>query len=341
MSAVDASQLTLPVEILTEVFQQYFAFRNEEMKAVHDLDLKIAHGSGSSEEQQKVKQFIAPEWEALPLLLSCKHLCGIAIPELYKDISIGRRTYLRRLMRCPHPDSYHLIKTLDITHYKDEHFEELEDDVDDRIFQSIGLAYADHGRNTNWTSSLDAVCGFREGWVSNRKPQLKILKGSGVHGHVVACLLKFFNAEQVALYGFAMGRTLSPRNHRANKHLPEPFIFNSPAHLILHVDGNFDFEVPELLSLAEGHCWQVNAITITLGWRNHYDEHPLSIEVQQLGDHSYCFPTTKPWNIHGGPEVINCITFKSSCTCGRGDSTGLWQAIEEGIYQWKLDCGYW
>lgn len=110
--------------------------------------------------------------------------------ELYKYIIIGHPTFLRNLMRDPHPDSYHLIKTLDITHAVDEDFPELDDDVEDRIFQLKGLAYANRGDKFNWTSSLDAARRFKTRWTSHYKPQLKILKGSGVNDNVVACLLK-------------------------------------------------------------------------------------------------------------------------------------------------------
>jgi hypothetical protein len=110
--------------------------------------------------------------------------------ELYKYIIIGHPTFLRNLMRDPHPDSYHLIKTLDIAHAVDEDFPELDDDVEDRIFQLKGLAYANRGDKFNWTSSLDAARRFKTRWASHYKPQLKILKGSGVNDNVVACLLK-------------------------------------------------------------------------------------------------------------------------------------------------------
>lgn len=57
MSAVDASQPTLPVEILTQIFQDYFTFRIREIEALHDEELKIMHGGGFSHEQQEAGMF--------------------------------------------------------------------------------------------------------------------------------------------------------------------------------------------------------------------------------------------------------------------------------------------
>lgn len=44
MSAVDASQPTLPVEILTQITQDYFAFRNAEVVALRDSGRGVRNG---------------------------------------------------------------------------------------------------------------------------------------------------------------------------------------------------------------------------------------------------------------------------------------------------------
>jgi hypothetical protein len=137
------------------------------------------------------------------------------------------------------------------------------------------------------------------------------------------------------------------RYHGGASHLPDQSIFNTPAHLILHVDAKFDFEVPELLSMTRGHYWRVKSVTITLGWHDRHYEPNVSIARQrkavcaileyirtcylyveiiispflELNDHNYCFPTSKPRDLPRTPSPIQGIVFRSSCDCGRGDTT--------------------
>lgn len=135
---------------------------------------------------------VVAQWEALPLLLSCKFLHQIALEELYRDIIILDTASLRNLMRDPHPDSYHFIQTLDIAHVQDEFFPDLEDDVENRVFQSKGSAFARYRQEVGWNSTLSAARELKERWISDCKPRLRMLKGAGVNDNVVACLLKLW-----------------------------------------------------------------------------------------------------------------------------------------------------
>lgn len=134
---------------------------------------------------------VRPQWEVLPLLRSCKLLAKIATRELYKDIIILHPIYLHRLLIQAHSDSFHSIETLDITHAADdEDVCDLEDEIDDRIFQSKGFAFAQHWEKVGWDSSLSTARALKQRWDSDFRPQLKMLKGSAADENVIHGLLR-------------------------------------------------------------------------------------------------------------------------------------------------------
>jgi hypothetical protein len=154
-----------------------------------------------------------------------------------------------------------------------------------------------------------------------------------------------------------MGRRESSVRDYTRIPYPEPAIFDTSAHLILHIDANVDRGNSEILPWEGGrHTQRTRSVTITLGWHDRHDQPVLSDAKQreavrmtleymrkcdvfrvniilspylESNDHRYCFPTIKPRDIPARTMNINSITFRSSCACGRGNSTGCEHATHE------------
>lgn len=205
--SISQPQMVLPVELVTQVLQDYFAFRTAEVREVNARRLRESI-SGTSRlgpfglpennrclhdlELRQHDLVPSPQWKVVPLLRTCKILSNIAVDELYRDIVVayGPGT-IYRLMSGPSLHSYQHIRTLDLLSHMDNSWaDELEDCIPHRVMQSQALALTKVRLGRYWTSSADKFKRFSWYWSEAWKPRLKTLAIDSEHDHLLTCLLR-------------------------------------------------------------------------------------------------------------------------------------------------------
>ncbi|KAH8082770.1 hypothetical protein HD553DRAFT_351095 [Filobasidium floriforme] len=345
----------LPLELVTQILQDYFAFR---LRELHQPRVRHQNDDGNDVPQEA-------EWNALPLLLTCKRLSDIAMKELYRNVYLtSSEDTLVRLISRPPAYIYQYIETLNMMEVHHFCWDTLNESIAYRVVQSQGTALAQFGIGSRWTSLLEDAERFTKYWSSEFKPRLKTLICARGAAYWLSCLLKFFNIDQISVHYW--------QPYDPYPYLPGGYAKDSVKHLVLYLD-----EASELQPGSEQEkndlFRTLETVTIVLG--NHKQRSPFTPpglpvgpdllaarsehligsilnEVDPLpignfeiifspyvetGYHEYCLPKKKPQGVKRGEGVFASVTsieFRSECNCGQGDKNDLWKAVEATAQSW-------
>jgi hypothetical protein len=122
----------------------------------------------------------------LPLLLSCKLLCGFTIPQLYRDIKLPRSHTLKKFITAPAIESYQYMHRLDVFSSKTI----TAWDLDLRLTHCF-VRYLLKLPPGNNASNMDLLAfeELRSKWVRSCRPRLEVLKLRGQARRAVEGLL--------------------------------------------------------------------------------------------------------------------------------------------------------
>jgi hypothetical protein len=135
---------------------------------------------------RRQRSYEKPAWRILPLLLSCKLLCGFTIPALYRDIKLPRSYTLQKFINKPAAESYQYMHRLEI--FSARTIDAW--DLDLRLTHCFVryLLNLPPGNNA-FDMDLSAFGELRSKWVQSCRPRLEVLKLRGQARRAVEGLL--------------------------------------------------------------------------------------------------------------------------------------------------------
>jgi hypothetical protein len=186
-------QTILPVELVTQIVQDYFALREAASRKPPNGESYLIFLSVQVRVFAKCHfvpaqgEMVKTRWKILPLLCSCKSLSSIAIQELYRHITINSNwATIHGLMTFPTHSLQH-IKSLNLLNIPDD---DLWFDYFDRVIQARVTASPEHRQGPNWTSSIDEAVNFSLNWSLMFKPRLEALATNSDCPDLISGLLK-------------------------------------------------------------------------------------------------------------------------------------------------------
>lgn len=210
-------KVVLPAEILLQILQDYFVFRHDELLTRGNVLSSsecnerrryprslypVERGKGayhpipgtSSLTDQKVlvgdHPTAEPQWEALPLLSSCRQLSTIATAELYRDIFLLEDYSLYKLVKNSRLSALKMIKSFDIRHVEGVSDCHISGPVRLRLIQSQCSSLPQYTLKGDWDSAIDEPGRFDEYWSAVHKPCVEILKASADLDTILPYLLQ-------------------------------------------------------------------------------------------------------------------------------------------------------
>jgi hypothetical protein len=157
----------LPEDILHLIVSAYVAARSEE------------NALNFSRRRSDNKEAAYP---ILPLLLSCKLLCGFTIPQLYRDIKLPRSHTLEKFIHVPAVESYRYIRCLEVFDSEEISAGDIDSRLTHCFFQHIAKL---PDCNIASTMDLKTFEALRASWVESHRPIIELVRFRGQARHAV------------------------------------------------------------------------------------------------------------------------------------------------------------